>query len=203
MLCRSRGDLALNAAQTFLNELLERPACAVTGQHGKIVDMHIAGAVCICDLLIIDLGEPVIRGDRTGIAEDQTADGIGHGRILLDAPVTDLDVLINGILVIKHRGFHVAELLALLAVKDVRLCDIAVAALCQHMLNAVLNILNSDHVVLDLVLKVGSHAQCKKINDRRMILSVLRIKCFPDRFCDFRDLEIDHFTVTFGNLIHE
>ncbi len=66
----SGSDLAGHAAKAFLNELLQTPTCTVTGKHGKIVNMDIRVAVRICDLIVIDLAEPVVCGDRAAVGKD-------------------------------------------------------------------------------------------------------------------------------------
>ena len=61
------GDFTGNAAQTLFYELFEGPSGAVTGQHGKVVQVDICVAVGVGDLVIIDFREPVVGGDRTGV----------------------------------------------------------------------------------------------------------------------------------------
>ena len=41
MLCRCRSDLTLNTTKSLSDQLLQGPACTVTGQHGQIMDMDI------------------------------------------------------------------------------------------------------------------------------------------------------------------
>ena len=68
MLCRCRGDLTLNAAKSLTDQLLQGPACTVTGQHGQIMDMDICISVCICDLVVVNLRQPVVCGNCSGVA---------------------------------------------------------------------------------------------------------------------------------------
>ena len=67
MLRWRRGDLARNAAKPFLDQLLQAPAGAVAGEHGKIVEMDVAISVSVGHFLVIDLAEPVIGGDGAGV----------------------------------------------------------------------------------------------------------------------------------------
>ena len=59
-------DLA-GDAQTLLDKLTQAPAGAVAGEHGQIMDMHVAVAVGGGDLLVVHLAEPVVGGDGTGV----------------------------------------------------------------------------------------------------------------------------------------
>ena len=68
------GVAYYNQSDTFLNELLDRPASTVACEHRKVMDMHIARAVSVRNLLIVDLAEPVVGCDGTAVGEDETAD---------------------------------------------------------------------------------------------------------------------------------
>ena len=68
MLCRCRSDLTLNTTKSLSDQLLQGPACTVTGQHGQIVDMDIRISVCLRDLIVIDLRQPVIGSNCSGVA---------------------------------------------------------------------------------------------------------------------------------------
>ena len=111
------------------------------------MQVDIAVAVRVSDLLIVYFAEPVVRGDGAGVREDKSADGIGDGGVFFDAPVLDVEVLVDSLLIIEVRGLGVAQLLALLAVEDVGLCDRPVAAAGEPRLDAVLNILDGDLAV--------------------------------------------------------
>ena len=65
--CGSRGDLSGDTAEPFLYQLLQRPSGAVAGEHGKVVDVYVGISVSVCDLVVINLGEPVIRGNRAAV----------------------------------------------------------------------------------------------------------------------------------------
>ena len=140
------------------------------------MEVDIAVSVGVCYLFVIDLGEPVVRGDRAGVAENQSADGICDGRILFNAPVGNLDVAVNQLLVVEDGRLHVSDFFALLSVEDIRLCDIGVARLAEHRLDAVLNVLNGDKSVLDLALEVRSDLECEQVDDRRMSFLVERVE---------------------------
>ena len=56
-------DLARHAAQALLDELLERPAGAIAGEHRQVVQVDVGVAMGVGDLLVIDLRQPVVCGD--------------------------------------------------------------------------------------------------------------------------------------------
>ena len=76
MIGRRRGDLPRYAAQSVRDQLLQAPARAVSGQHGKVVQMDGSASVRLGDLIIINFAEPVIGCDGTGIGQNKSADGI-------------------------------------------------------------------------------------------------------------------------------
>ena len=194
-------DLA-GDAETLLDELLQTPAGAVAGEHAQVVQMNVAVAVCVGDLLIVDLAEPVVGGDGAGVGEDKSADGVGDGGVLLDTPVESAEVLVHGVLVVKVGGLHVAQLLALLAVEYVGLGDCLVAAAGEHCLNAVLYVLNGDEAVLYLGQKVRRDLQRQKINNAVVIFGAGGIERLFDGGGYLIDVEINYLSVTFDYLIH-
>ena len=64
--CRRGIDLARDA-QSLLDKLLEAPAGAVAGEHAQVVQVDIAVAVGVAYLIVIDLAEPVVCGDGSGV----------------------------------------------------------------------------------------------------------------------------------------
>ena len=196
------SDLAGDTAQAFHNQLLQAPACAVAGEHAKVVQVQSSGAVGFGDLVVVDLGEPVVGGDGTGVGEDQTADGIGDGGVLLHAPVGVLDVLIHGLLIVKDGGAHVTHLFVLAAVEDVCLGNVGITGLNKHGLDAVLDILNGNEGILDLGFKVGGDLQCEKVDDVVVILTLAGIKGLADRAADLGNIKGGDLTVTLNYLVH-
>ena len=67
MVGRGRSDLARYAAQAFLDQLLQAPACAVAGQHGQIVQMDRRAAVSLGYFVVIYFAQPVVGCDRAGV----------------------------------------------------------------------------------------------------------------------------------------
>ena len=65
-----------------------------------------------------------------------------------------MQVLIDGLLIIKVGIFQITELFALFAVQDVRFGNGIVAAAGEHGFHAVLNILHGNIAVFDLGQKV-------------------------------------------------
>ena len=78
MLGRCRRDPARNAAQAILDQLFQGPSCTVTGKHGQIMNVNVRILVRSPHFIVINLRQPVIRCDSAGVAENQTADRIGH-----------------------------------------------------------------------------------------------------------------------------
>ena len=167
---RLRCDLARHAAEALLDELLERPARAVAREHGQVVQVDVGVAVRLRHLVVVDLGEPVVRRDGAGVRQDEAAHGVRDRGVLLHAPVLNLDVLVHEVLVVQQRRVGVAHLLALLAVQDVGLRHIGVAGCGEHLLHAVLHVLHADNAVLDLRFEMGGHVEGQKVDGRRMVL---------------------------------
>ena len=156
---RSRGDLAGDAAEALLNQLAERPACAVTGQHGEVVQVDIAAAVCVGNFFVVNFRQPVVCCDGTGVAQNQTADGVGDGGIFFHAPVGRLHIAVDQLFIVQNGGTHIADLFPLLAVEDKRLGDVGISGLYKNVFNAVLNIFHGDEPMPDFRLKVRCDLQ--------------------------------------------
>ena len=198
--CGRGVDLARNS-ETLLYELAQAPAGAVAGEHAQVMQVNIAVAVRVSDLLIVYFAEPVVRGDGAGVREDKSADGIGDGGVFFDAPVLDVEVLVDSLLIIEVRGLGVAQLLALLAVEDVGLCDRLVAAAGEHRLDAVLNILDGDLAVLYLRQEVCRDLQRQKVNDAVVIIRAGGVKRLLDCGGDLVYVELYYFAVALYYLI--
>ena len=196
------GDLAGDAAEAFLDELLEGPAGAVAGEHGEVVQVDVGVAVGVRDLVVVDLGEPVVGGERAGVGEDEAADGVGDGGVFLHAPVVDLQVVVDGGLEVDDRVGGVAEFFALAAVKDVGFRDVGVAGLHEHGFDAVLNVFNGDQSLLDLGFEFGCDLQRQEVDDGRVVVLFLRFESHLDRVRDLLQIEVDDLAVAFLDLIH-
>ena len=175
-----RGDFPGDAAEAFLDQLLEAPAGAVAGEHREVVEMNVAAAMGIGHFLVIDFAEPVVGGDGAGVGKDQPADRIGDGGVFLDTPVFDIDVAVDEIFIVENRRGDIAHGLVVFAIENVGLGDICVAALAENALDAVLNVFNLNQVVLDLWLEVGCHAQGNQINNTVCILTLAGVKRLLD-----------------------
>ena len=177
---RLRRDLARHAAETLLDELLERPARAVTRQHGQVVQVDVGVAVSLRHLVVVDLAKPVVRRDGARVRQDQAADGVRDRGVLLHAPVFHLDVLVHEILIVQQRGVGVAHLLALLAVQNVGLRHVGVPGHGQHLLHAVLHVLDADDAVFDARLEMGGHVEGQKVDRGGMVLLLQRVERLGD-----------------------
>ena len=202
MLGGGGGDLTRDAAETLLDELLEGPARAVAGEHGQVVDVDVGVAVSVGDFVVVDLREPVVGGDGARVGEDQTAHRVGDGGVLLDAPVGDLDVGVHDGLVVQHGGVHVSHLLVLAAVQDVGLGHVVVAGQAEHALNAVLDVLHRDGVILDLGLEIGGHLEGEEVDDVLVVVALLSVEGQLDGVGDFLDVEVDDASVTLEYGVH-
>ena len=123
MLRGAGGDPSGDALDSLANELLEVPACAVGCQHGQVVEMDRGLLVELRDLIVIDLIQPVVRGDRSGVGEDQSAQRILDGGVLLHSPVEPVEVAVYQLGIVEHACRRLTDALALAAVQDVRLGD--------------------------------------------------------------------------------
>jgi len=175
---RSGSDLSRNSSQAFRNQLLQRPAGTVSGEHGQVMNMDVCIPVGFCDFLIVYFRKPVIGCNSAGVAQDKTSYGIGDGGIFFHTPVFYLYIAVYHILVIQDGGFQVTDLLTLLAVKDICLCHFRIACLLQDLLHAVLNILHMNGAVLHLILKICGDTQCQQIDNIIGSLHIRSIECF-------------------------
>ena len=196
------GYLARNAAQTLFDELTERPARAVTGEHRKIVKMYVRPAVRVGYLLVVNFAEPVVGGYRAGVGEDESAHRISDGAVLLHAPVVDLEVVVDDLFVVEERAFDVTRFFALLSVENVRLGDVGVTRLYEHRLDAVLNVLDGYFLVLDFGAEIRGHAKREKLERASVIQLVEGIERLGNGVDYFVDVELDDLVVSVNYLIH-
>ena len=199
--CGGGVDLA-GDAEAFGDQLLQAPARAVARQHAQVVQVQVAVAVGIRDLLVIDLAQPVVGRDRAGVGEDQTADGIGDGGVFLHAPVRDVQVLVDRLLVVEISVLEIAHFLALLAVENIGLAHRFVARAGQHRFRAVLNILHRDQAVPDLRLEIRRHLQGQKIDHALGVIGVRGLKRLLDGGYNLADIETDDLSVPLDYVIH-
>jgi len=158
--------------------------------------VNIGVAVGIGDLFVVNFAEPIVGGDGAGVAEDQTADRIGNGGVFLDTPVVDIDVVINGVLVVKIGILGVAEFFTLLTIKDICLGDVCISGLNQNGFNAVLNIFNGDLLVFYFTFKIGSNFKGKEVYNIGVVLLFLSLKCLSDSIADFGNIKLYYLSVS-------
>ena len=198
-----RRDLAGDAAQPFADQLLQRPAGAVAGQHREVVDVDIRLAVRALDLARVDLGEPVVRGDRARVREDQTADRVGDGRVLFHAPVHRLQIAVDDLFIVQNGVLGIADLLALTAIEDIRLRHVGVARLHEDVFGAVLDRLDLDQPLFDLRLEIRRDFQGKKVDNAPLVVFILRDERLFDGVPDLRQVKINNTAVSFLYAIHK
>ena len=90
----------------------------------------------------------------------------------------------------------------LLAVEDIGLGHILIAAPAQHGLHAVLDILNGDELVVDLALEVRRDHHRQKIDGAVIVVGRGGVKGLFHGRGDLADLEIHHTPVTFYDSVH-
>ena len=196
------GDLAGDAAEALLDELLEAPARAVAGEHGEIVQVEVGVLVGVGDLVVVYLGEPVVGGDGAGVREDEAADGVVHRAVLLDAPVGGVEVGVHDVLVVEVGGAHVAQLLALTAVEYVGLGDMLIAPAGEHGLDAVLDVLDGDGAVFDLALEIGRDLEREEVYDALVVLRAGGVESLGDGAAYLGDIEINKLALSFPDPVH-
>ena len=166
------------------------------------MQMQVRTTVGVGDFLVINLAEPVVRGDGATVGQDQAADGVVDGGILLDTPVISLEIGIDQFLVVKQALFRLTHVLVLFPVEDVRFGDGAVAGKGERGLDAVLDVLDGNLSILDFLLVVAGGLQGKKADDVVVVWDVGCVERFLDCFFDFRQVEVDDFSVPLDDLIH-
>ena len=166
------------------------------------MDVDVGIFMRLPDLIVIDLGQPVIGCDRAGVAQDKPAHRIGDRRVLFYTPVRDLHITVNDLFIIQQGGVQVPYLLPLLSVKDISFRHVVIACLDQDGLHTVLDILHRDQAVFYLRLESRRHLQCQHIYDILVIVLFLCLKCFPDRLADLGQIKFCDLSVSLCNLIH-
>src|SRR5699024_10343543 len=172
------------------------------GEHAQVVEVDLRVAVGVGDLLVVDLGEPVVGGDGPGVGENEAAHRVGDGGVLLYPPVVDLQVVVHQLLVVEQGGVDVAHLLPLFAVEDVGLGHVGVARLGQDLFHAVLDVLHGDAAVPDLGLKICGHPQGQQVDDGGVELLVQGLEGLGDGGADFSNLKLGGGAVPLGYLVH-
>lgn len=194
---RGRRNLAGDTAETFLDELLERPTGAITGEHGKVVNVNLRFAVRLCDFFVIDFAQPIVCRHCARVGKDKTADGVRHGGVFLHTPVVDFEIVVDGVLVVEHRGVHLAKFFVLFSVKNVCLRHFYVARLNENHFHCVLNVFNAHAVVFHLVIESCRNAQSKHIDDVVAVVFAHRVERFFDCDFDFVKVERNDVSVSF------
>ena len=80
------------------------------------MQMQIGIAVRVGNLLVVDLAEPVVCGDSSGIGQNQSAHRIGDGRVFFYSPVGYLQIAVHKPLIVQYGGTHITELFPVFAV---------------------------------------------------------------------------------------
>ena len=92
---RGRGDRAAHAVEALLDEALEGPARAVSGEHVEVVDVVVALTVRGADLGRVDVLKPVVGDDLARRVQDQATQRIPLVRVGVDSPIGAIEVLLD------------------------------------------------------------------------------------------------------------
>ena len=84
---RCGRNLSCYPAKAFPDQFFQIPACAVSGQHPKVVNMDCPALIGIYDLLIIEFTQPVSFTDTLGVIQNHSSHRIGYRCILFYMPV--------------------------------------------------------------------------------------------------------------------
>ena len=118
------------------------------------MNMDIRIPVRFSNLCVVNLGQPVISGYSTGIAQDQASHRVSHCGVFLYPPVFHFYIAVYDLFVVQDRRLHIADFFSLLSVQDIRLCHIRVACLDQYILHAVLDILHRNFPLYNFLLEI-------------------------------------------------
>ena len=72
--------------------------------------------MCLCDLFIIYLTEPVVCGHGSGVAQNKSSETVCDSTVFLHTPVIYPEVVIHQLLVVEQRARGVASVLMLLSI---------------------------------------------------------------------------------------
>ena len=125
-----------------MQQLAQRPAGAVAGEHVEVVDVHVAVAVRLADLRRVDVRQPVVGDDLARHVEDQPAERIALVGVGVDAPVLLLQVLVDDGGDVDQRAALVAQAGVPVAVDDVGARGVEMAGGDQRVLDHVLDALD-------------------------------------------------------------
>ena len=142
MFGRTRLGFAGNTVKALVQQILQRPACAISRQHIKVVNMDVAVAVRFADFGRINVAQPVVGGYFAGNVQDQTAVGIPLIGVGVDAPVEFFEIFVDRAFDVNHDLFLGAHAMTLFAVKDIRLGGGEIVGGDQYLFNHILNTFN-------------------------------------------------------------
>ncbi len=148
MLGRGALDLAVGAAETFEEQVLEIPATAVNRQHAEIMDVEISLAMSIGDVVRVDLVQPVVAGDVGRDVVVQTLQGVAHVGVLVDPPILLGEVGIHRFDRFLDKGSGFTQRGMLLTVEDVGLGGLGMAILDEDLFDQVLDVLDGRYATV-------------------------------------------------------
>ena len=106
-MCGGRGgNFSGDTAKAFNDKLAKRPTCAITGKHGKVMNMDIGISVCFFNLVVVYFRKPIVSRDGAGVRKNKSADRICNRTVFLYAPVGNVNIAVYDLAVIKNGGFH-------------------------------------------------------------------------------------------------
>ena len=129
--------LAGDPAEPAHQQVAQVPAHAVGGQEAQVVDVEIAVHVRVANLGRVDALEPVLGRDGGRYVVVEPLEGIAHVAVFVDAPVGAVQVAFDQLQALGQEAFPLPDLPVLVAVENVCLGDLRVAALDEHFLDQV------------------------------------------------------------------
>ena len=141
------------------------------------MQMQIGVAVRVGDFFIVDFTEPVVCGYCPGIGQNQSAHGIGDGRVFFYPPVGYLQIAVHKPLVVQYCGAHITELFAVFAVKNICLGNLVVAGSLQRFFHTVLYGFDINRIILYPRSKIRRYLKGKKIDYIRAVRNACCVKC--------------------------
>ena len=152
------------------------------------------------DFGVVNLAEPVVGRDRARIGQNQAAHGVGDGRVLLDAPVVDVQVVVHHLAVVQRRAGGLLR--AALVQAGIGLRHARVAAAAEHSLHAAADLPRRDQAGLNPALEVAGHHNRQVVDRAVGILDAVLLKRPAQGVRDFLDPEGHSAPIRCLNLIH-
>ena len=196
--CRGRrGDFIGNAAESFLNELPQRPARTVAGKHRKVVNVEGRRFMRVRHFFRIDIVEPIVCRNGAGIAQDETAEGKIDVRVFFDAPIASAQIFVHRFIDVEHEAFCIADRFMPCAVEDIRFCNFDFVVFDEDAFDVVLNLFDGGNRMRPASRKAQAEPLFHCV---RKLFRPFGILSLFDRFDRAVDRRFDFFAVVARNV---